>query len=42
MYKDNAEFNRREHNKQSAADKRWMKLADTRPLHRKGSLNREF
>lgn len=42
MYKDNAEFNRRERNRLSAADRRWMKSADTRPLHRKGSLNREF
>ena len=40
MYKDNAEFNKRERNKQKAADKRWMKAADSRPLHRKGSLNR--
>ena len=40
MYKDDAEFNKREHNKQTAADKRWMNAADSRPLHRKGSLNR--
>ena len=26
----------------SAADRRWMKAADSRPLHRKGSLNREM
>lgn len=40
MYKDNVEFNKRERNKQTAADKRWKKAADSRPLHRKGSLNR--
>lgn len=40
MYKDDAEFNKREHNRQTAADKRWKKAADSRPLHRKGSLNR--
>lgn len=28
--------------KQSDADARWQKAADSRPLHRKGSLNREF
>ena len=42
MYRDNVEFNKREHNKQTAADRRWMNAADSRPLHRKGSLNREF
>jgi hypothetical protein len=26
----------------SAADRRWQKAADSRPLHRKGSLNREM
>lgn len=26
----------------SAADRRWKKAADSRPLHRKGSLNREM
>ena len=39
---DQRELDRIEHNKQRAADKRWMKAADSRPLHRKGSLNREF
>ena len=28
--------------KQSDADARWQKAADSRPLHRKGSLNREY
>ena len=42
MYRDNVEFNKREHNKQTAADRRWEKAADSRPLHRKGSLNREL
>lgn len=42
MYRDNVEFNKRERNKQTAADRRWMNAADSRPLHRKGSLNREI
>ena len=40
--RDQRELNRTERNKQAAADKRWMKAADSRPLHRKGSPNREF
>ena len=42
MYKDNAEFNRREHNRLSAADRRWKKAADTRPLYRKNSPNNDI
>ncbi len=46
-YRINAEddlnaFNNAERQKQALADKRWMKSADKRPLHRKGSLNREL
>lgn len=42
MYRDNVEFNRREHNKQAAADRRWMKAADSRPLYRKNSPNNDI
>ena len=38
---DMKDFNDAERRRQSAADKRWQKAADTRPLHRKGSLNRD-
>lgn len=45
LWDNNAEddlnaFNKRQHQKQVAADKRWQKASDKRPLHRKGSLNR--
>ena len=45
LWDDNAEddlnaFNKRQHQKQVAADKRWQKASDKRPLNRKGSLNR--
>lgn len=42
MYKDNVEFNRRERNRQSAADRRWMKSADSRPLYGKNSPNNDI
>lgn len=42
MYRDNIEFNKSERNKMAAADRRWMNAADSRPLHRKDSPNREF
>ena len=42
MYRDNVEFNRREHNKQAAADRRWMKAADSRPLYKKNSPNNDI
>ena len=40
MHKDIDRLNKSIKDKQRRADKRWMKSADTRPLHRKGSLNR--
>ena len=42
MYRDLQDFNNKEKRYMRDADKRWMKSADIRPLHRKGSLNREF
>ena len=38
--KDIDMFDKAERRRQRAADRRWEKAADTRPLHRKGSLNR--
>ena len=40
MNQDNIDFNRRLKRNANAADKRWGKAADERPLHRKDSLNR--
>lgn len=37
---DLEDFNNAEQRKMAAADKRWQRAADSRPLHRKGSLNR--
>jgi len=42
MYRDLQDFNNKEGRYMKDADRCWMKAADTRPLHRKGSLNREF
>ena len=46
-FDDNAEddlrtFNKSERNKQAAADRRWMKAADSRPLYRKNSPNNDI
>ena len=46
-FDDNAEddlkaFNKSEHNKQAAADRRWMKAADSRPLYRKNGSNNDI
>ena len=35
-------FNKSERQKQAAADKRWMKAADSRPLYRKNSPNNDI
>ena len=41
MHKDLTNQNKKMRQKQVSADKRWQKAADSRPLHRKGSLNRK-
>lgn len=40
MHKDLTDLNKKHNKNQKAADKRWQKAADSRPLHRKNSLNR--
>lgn len=40
--KDRFGFNAIERKKQSAADRRWMKAADTRPLYKKDSPNNDI
>ena len=40
MFNDNEKLSKKEKISQKAADRRWQKAADSRPLHRKGSLNR--
>ncbi len=42
MHKDIDNFNKKQKKNAKSADKRWGKSADSRPLHRKGSLNRAF
>ena len=42
MFNDNEKLSKKEKISQKAADRRWQKAADSRPLHRKGSLNRAF
>ena len=42
MHKDIDNFNKKQKKNTKAADKRWQKAADSRPLNRKGSTNRAF
>ena len=42
MFNDDVTFRKKEKKNNKMADKRWVKSADSRPLHRKNSPNREI